>query len=460
MRIAREGALRTEQVTTSGSLASSWQRRPQVTLIALTLLPRLAVLAGSLRRATPFGAPGHDGYLQIAQNLIATGTLGLDPNHLLNRGPVLPLLLSPGVLLGHPEIWSACLHLLASVGTCLLVYAAAMKLTGSVTGSVAAAALVTLDPWLIWFVKTPMTPVTATFFAALAIYFFAELLTGHRPMMAAAGMGVACALAAMDHPGMVALLGGLTLAIFAAVYGPLSRLSETQFSLRTAFLSVCVLWAFFFVTVLPYSIRNYRDSGRFVLITESAGLTYLMGTSHYDLSHYPWGNLHWPFEAVANPLHVSVDDLDVQYFTITDRYYPELNRLAAIDFRDVVLHRPVYLAERTAVMSLWFFFGDYSIARTLAHCVFLAIVFAAWWAGWRRWGFLAIAPFLAMIVPGTVLHSLTMSLNGHAAYSIPYIVPMALPLAFAFATAREKVPALSESTQPASQDSRQLCAFE
>jgi 4-amino-4-deoxy-L-arabinose transferase-like glycosyltransferase len=431
---------------------------PKSTLVVLTLIPRIAVLlASAVHRSTAFGAEAHDGYLQIAQNFVANSTLGFDAHHLLYRGPVLPLLLSPGVWLGHPELWSAGLHLLASVGTCLLVFAAAMMLTGSVTASFAAASLVTLDPWLIWFVKTPMTPVTATFFVALAVFFLAKLLTTDRPIAASLGLGATCALGTLDHPALIALVGGLTLAILIVRWSPLGSLSRSPFTLKTAVISVGVMWFAFLATVLPYTLRNYRDSGRFVLVADSAGLTYFLGTAQYAFSPYPWGHVQ-PYDGIANRLHVSVQDLQVKYFTVDDRFYPELNRQARSAFKDVALHHFGYLAKRTAVMALWLYFGDYSFSRTVAHFLFFPIVLAGWWWAWRVKGFMGVAPFLALILPGLALHSLTMSLNGHAAYSIPYIVPLAIPMALALA--KGTAPVLSQSVCPPPQGPGEIYAFE
>ncbi len=431
--------------------------RPKSTLVALTLIPRLVLLSlSAVHRSTPFGDPAHDGYLQIAQNLVANSMFGFGPHHLLYRGPVYPLLLSPGVLIGHPELWSAGLHLLASVGTCLLVFAAAMTLTGSVAGSFAAAALVTLDPWLIWFVKLPMTPVTTTFFVAAAVFFFARLLAGRRLLPASLCLGIACAVGVLDHPALIAMVGGFTLAILIVRWSPFSNLSGAPFTFKNSLVSVAVMWAAFLVTLSPYTIRNYRDSHRFILVSDSGGLTYFLGTSHYAFSPYPWGHLQ-PYDGLAERLHVSVPELDVRYSTVDDRFYPELNRQARSDFEGLALHHPGFLAKRTAVMMFWFFAGDYSVSRTAAHCLFLAFLFATWWWAWRSKGFMAIAPFLALVAPGVALHSLVMSLNGHAAYSIPYIIPLAMPLALALA--RDSAPAFSESRYPAGQPSGSPCAF-
>lgn len=195
---------------------------------------------------------------------------------------------------------------------------------------------------------------------------------------------------------------------------------------------------FFFVQLVanrhrgvPYAVRNYWDVGRPVLISDGAGLSYFMGASRYALPPFPWANVGWPFEDVAQRLHVKVSDLDVQYFTIDDRFYPELTRQARNDLESLAIHHPAYLAKRTAVMGFWFLAGDYSIARTLAHCVFLTFIFIGCWFCWRIKGWKVTAPFLVIVLPGLALHSLTMALIGHAGYAIPYVVPLAMPLAFA-----------------------------
>src|SRR3954468_17277053 len=141
-----------------------WKEHPKLTLVLATLVPRILLLIVSLHHGTPFGAPAHDGYVQIAQNFVQTGMLGLDSHHLLTRGPLFPLLLSPGVLLGHLQLWCAILQLSASIGTALFIFFAAKNLTSNPRASFWGALAVAWNPWLIWVVKIPMPTVTATFF--------------------------------------------------------------------------------------------------------------------------------------------------------------------------------------------------------------------------------------------------------------------------------------------------------
>lgn len=432
-----------------------WSEHPRSTLAAITLLPRVVLLAVAYHRAMPFGDVGHDGYLQIAQDFVHNGILGLGVHHLVTRGPLFPLLLAPGVAAGHPQLWNALLNLAASVATCLLVFSAAKLLTRNVAASFFTAAFVTLDPWLIWFVKNPMTTVTATFFMSLAIYFFVQLISGRRPVASSAWLGVSCALAALDHPALIVLSAGFGLAILIAAAGSWKS-AENSLSPKGAAIALVTMGIAFILVLLPYAVRNYRDVGRPVLISDGAGLSYFMGTTRYELSPYPWTNVKWPFADLANRLHVSVSDLDVQYFTINDRYYPQLSKLAKADIESLAFHHPVFLAERSAVMGFWFLAGDYSVSRTLAHCIFLALIFIGCWISWRTKGWKATAPFLAIFLPGLVLHSLTMALIGHAAYAIPYVIPLSMPLAFAFA----RVPVLQMSFYPANKTQREAYGVE
>src|SRR5215472_15801599 len=115
------------------------------------------------------------------------------------------------------------------------------------------------DPRLIWFVKIPMTPVTATFFVAAAVFCFAKLVTGSHPVVSSLCLGAACALGTLDHPALAALTGGFTLAILIVLWSRRAQPSTAPFRLGNALLSIAVMWAAFLVALLPYTIRNYQD---------------------------------------------------------------------------------------------------------------------------------------------------------------------------------------------------------
>jgi 4-amino-4-deoxy-L-arabinose transferase-like glycosyltransferase len=441
-------------VTATPFTTASWAQYPKLILVVATLAPRILLLIVSLHHGTPFGDPAHDGYVQIAQNFVQTGLLGLDSHHLLTRGPLFSLLLAPGVVLGRVRLWSAVLQLAASVATTLLVFFAVKNITSSVRASFWGALAVAWNPWLIWFIKIPMTTVTATFFSSLATYFFVLWLIGRRALASSLAMGAACGLAALDHPALIAMAGGFTLAILVVFLS--SRKSPSPLSARRVLVSVAAMWAAVSLTLLPNVIRNYRESGRPVLVSDGVGVSYFMGAVRYALSPYPWANVDWEFDDLATRLHVSVQDLEVEYFTINDRFNQPLATQARQDLTFLILHRPVYLAQRATVMAVWFLVGDFGRVRTLAHCVFLFVLLGGSWLSWRSGRRAITASFLVIIVPGLLLHAFTMSLIGHAAYSIPYLPPLAMP--FALAMARQ--PVIESASLEAPQASGGSYAFE
>jgi hypothetical protein len=154
-----------------------------------------------------------------------------------------------------------------------------------------------------------------------------------------------------------------------------------------------------------------------------------MGTGQFESSIFPVGDYR-DFSKVAARLNVRVEDLDEQFYTLDDRYYPLLSPLAKQDLESLLVKHPFYLLVRTFVMSLWFWFaGDKFAWLSVAHCVYWLLFASGTIVAVKREGLTAIAPFIAIVIPGTILHGLTMPLIGYAGYSIPYCAPLAVPLA-------------------------------
>jgi 4-amino-4-deoxy-L-arabinose transferase-like glycosyltransferase len=347
--------------------------------------------------------------------------IGFDGHHLFTRGPLLPLVLSPGILLQHPVLWIVVLNVAASIGTSILVFEACLLWSQSRLASLAAAFFVLANPWLIWCVKNPTPTVTATFFVALASYFLVRvaLSSGGKAMTFCVCLGVSCALAALDHPPLIALIAGFSAALLLILW---SRRSLSPV------LGLLFLWISFAACIAPYTYRNYRISGRLIPIADSAGFSYFMGTGQYGSSLYPVGDYR-DFGKLASRLHVKVEDLDEKFYTLDDRYYPLLSSMAKQDVTNLLVKHPLYLLVRTVVMSLWFFAADKYAWLSIAHCAYWLIFACGAIVALRHQVRSAIVPFVVIVLPGMLLHGLSMPLIGHAAYSIPYCVPLSLPLA-------------------------------
>ena len=418
------------------------QKHPRVFLSGVTLLIRVPALLGILgHRLHAFASEGNDGYFQIAQNVVTRGIIGLDGHHLLTRGPLFPLILAPGFLLQHPVLWTLAVNLAASVGVCLLVFEACLLWSQSSLAASAAAFLVVANPWLIWCVKNPTPTVTATFFTALASYLLARVAfcSAGEVLRFCMYLGGASALAALDHPPLITLIAGVSAALLLILWHKRSV---------SPMLGLVVLWIGFAVCIAPYSYRNFRITGRFIPIADSAPFSYFMGTGMFESSIYPVGDYR-DFSKVAARLHVTVKDLDEQFFTIDDRYYPLLSIQAKQDFETLLIKHPFYLLSRTFVMSLWFWFvGDKFVWLTLAHCAYWLLFVAGMILAIKRQGLTTIAPFFVLVIPGMLLHGLTMPLIGYAAYSIPYCALLSAPLAIGLKDSKLLKKLLPQSAEP------------
>jgi hypothetical protein len=173
-----------------------------------------------------------------------------------------------------------------------------------------------------------------------------------------------------------------------------------------------------------------------------------MGTGLFGSSIYPVGDFR-DFSKVAARLHVSVEDLDVQFYTIDDRYYPLLSSLAKQDFETLLIKHPIYLLFRTFVMSLWFWFaGDKFAWLSVAHCVYWLLFASGIIVAIKREGLTTIGPLVALVIPGMLLHGLSMPLIGYASYSIPYCAPLAAPLAIGLKDSKLLNKLLPQSPEP------------
>jgi hypothetical protein len=252
-------------------------------------------------------------------------------------------------------------------------------------------------------------------------------------------LGGASALAALDHPPLITLIAGVSAALLLILWHKRSV---------SPMLGLVVLWIGFAVCIAPYSYRNFRITGRFIPIADSAPFSYFMGTGMFESSIYPVGDYR-DFSKVAARLHVTVKDLDEQFFTIDDRYYPLLSIQAKQDFETLLIKHPFYLLSRTFVMSLWFWFvGDKFVWLTLAHCAYWLLFVAGMILAIKRQGLTTIAPFFVLVIPGMLLHGLTMPLIGYAAYSIPYCALLSAPLAIGLKDSKLLKKLLPQSAEP------------
>ena len=202
-----------------------------------------------------------DGYLELARSLAGGQGFSLEGRPTAYRPPLYPILLAPLIgTIGREGLpWGvAVLHLSLGTATVLLTHRAARGLGLSSGGSLAAAAIVGLDPVLLVQSRSIMTETTAA--ALVAATLAALTLPGIRgSILGGLGLG----LASLCRPSLLAASGFV--AIAGSIAGPGSW--KVRVGRSTILLGVTA------ATLSPWAWRNARAIGSPIWTTTHGGYT-------------------------------------------------------------------------------------------------------------------------------------------------------------------------------------------
>ncbi|MBN1475135.1 glycosyltransferase family 39 protein [Candidatus Sumerlaeota bacterium] len=156
-----------DEISSSPSPGLGGTSRALWIILIFALALRLGLFIGA-RVATgewdSFYQADSPSYLQPAREMVEHGTFTTHGKPEVLRTPGYPLLMVPGVLLGHPEAVTVTLQAFLSVLTVFLVYRIALSLTGRPRVALLAALLCAIEPVSILYVSQLMSE---TFFTAL-----------------------------------------------------------------------------------------------------------------------------------------------------------------------------------------------------------------------------------------------------------------------------------------------------
>jgi hypothetical protein len=278
-----------------------------------TILVILILGALTLRAATTWVlrdnlTDDRDAYLAIAQNL-ADGNGFSSPNSTSPtafRPPLYPLVVSPLLKLPEISLGIALLQLALGASSVMLTFAAGLRL-GLGRAATAAAALVAVDPLLVFYSTLPMTETLFSFLVILMIFQAAGSPSSEPNRTGAHNqttslppdkqkargpwrqllLGVTFGLCALCRPAIWAY--GLLLAcwwIGRAVRGSGRRRGHATVPWMVMLgVAVCVS---------PWLIRNIVVFGQPVLTTTHGGYTLLLGNNpvfYRDVVAQPWGTV-------------------------------------------------------------------------------------------------------------------------------------------------------------------------
>ena len=168
-----------------------------------------------------FGGNSHDGYLELAGQIVSGHGFVFEENGPpnLHRPPFYPLLIVPVSLLdaNWQRLSLILIHSLIVGGTCYFLFHLGTLLFGRVSGGLAVMVLL-LSPWTYLNAKNPMPPVTQAFLYTAFVYFLAQYWTS-RPSKRlrwaqAMGLGVLAAALTLTHGAMLPVM----IVFFGATY--------------------------------------------------------------------------------------------------------------------------------------------------------------------------------------------------------------------------------------------------
>jgi 4-amino-4-deoxy-L-arabinose transferase-like glycosyltransferase len=221
---------------------------------------------------------------------------GAEP--MLFRGPAYPLLLASVYVATrslHPGAEVA--QCLIGALTCLLVYFIGRRAFSPWVGYVAALAAA-FDPLLIWYSSRLAYETLLTFLLALAIYSVLPFQES-RQVKHAVLMGFCFGLAALANQ-VVLLLPIVLCAVYLVTTGD-RRVAIRQWGV--VFLAVAL-------TILPWTVRNYRVSGRLIPVHLGGITQFVKGNLEFE--HYAEAPLQLvKLEGIANRAMAKLPGVDV-----------------------------------------------------------------------------------------------------------------------------------------------------
>jgi 4-amino-4-deoxy-L-arabinose transferase-like glycosyltransferase len=316
-----------------------------------------------------FGGREHDGYLELARNLLAGHGYVFEPGGppALHRPPLYPLLLVPVVALPEPLQRPVLIVVQSGLvgGIAVMVWKIGARLFGQLAGGVAVAVML-LDPWLIWVVKNPVSIIVQTFlYTTLSWLLVRAFGPGHAaPHIGARRPGALSGPLAVllgVNAGALALVHGTMLLTCTLILAGVGLWRLRAGDVRSA-AGAMAAWALMLAIIAPWTARNWLVSGLFIPVAGNAGFTYLVGNAHWGIGQDPVRRGERPWEAALR--HGEIDRPAAEVIRFYGNTDPVLEREFNRRMIAHVLDRPEQLFLKLSLNALEFYFP-------LAHPLYL-----------------------------------------------------------------------------------------
>ena len=243
----------------------------------------IQVVRPLLKIDRPLGGEAYDGYLELAQNLVAGNGYVFEPggHKVFHRPPLYPALLVPGMFLpeGAHRVYVAVLNSVIYAFASMLVFVTGKMLFNQKIGAFAWCFFV-FNPFMLIVVKNAV-PATLQTFAYVAVLFLTlrtYLRIRSREQISfgeCCVYALACWVAVMSH--------GTMLAVSLLLLGLLAMLA-VRFRAWSGFRAIIVIGLLLAAAVTPWTWRNYRVTGLFIPVVGNSGLAYFSGNAHWGIT--------------------------------------------------------------------------------------------------------------------------------------------------------------------------------
>jgi len=198
-----------------------------------------------------FKLPDTSSYLACAESLSRTGSFAVGGVPEIVRTPGYPILLAPGILLGHVTAVTILLQLCLGCATVWLVYRTTFLLTKSGTAAAIAGFACAVEPLSVLYCSLLLAE---TLFAAALMLFLFLLLRYMQTGKSACLIAAACALSAAVYVRPIAYWLPLVMAIVLVAARRREKRGKSVIG-AFAFLGICAVF------IGSWQVRNFRETG-------------------------------------------------------------------------------------------------------------------------------------------------------------------------------------------------------
>lgn len=411
-------------ITYRYSVLKYLDKYPLIILIIIAMVPRLIIIAlpSLFPELAQFGGIGHDGYCQIAQNLVNQGIYSLNGvSPTFGRGPIFPLLLAPGALLGSIKLWGMMLNLVLGILACTFIFRTGKLFGASDKTSFILSLFLVLNPWFIYMTKNGMTYVLTTFLLSIDYWLIGMIYAENRRPLVYLILGITTALTALSHPVYLVLIMGIGMAIFII-------LSRKGMGLSKIICYIAIIFFGWIIAITPWTIRNYFHTRSFFPIVRGPGFQYLLSASRIE-KLLTKGTFPWEKGGEINELSgIPLGSIKSNFYVVDDDHLNKIFGIKAIDhIKTNLKNDPFYYAKHMTINFFFLWFADVGLGLILLHLIYLFSLISIIIMGIKKTHrFIDIMIVLIVIVPTILVHCFMHAYVPHAAYSIPLSIGLIL----------------------------------